>query len=270
MGENPVTVLSFSMFFLIIFFALFGSLLAPYGPYVTDAANTLSPPSWEHFFGTDNLGRDVFSRVIIATRLDLGIALSAVAMSFLLGSILGCSAGFWGGWTDRIVGRLSDTIMAFPLFVLAMGIVSAMGNSVENIIYATIIINLPFYARVSRTEISVQRNSGYVQAARLSGCSDTRILATQLFPNILPTMMVQVSLNMGWAIINAAGLSFIGLGVRAPEAEWGIMVAEGATYIVSGEWWMALFPGAALMLAVFCFNLMGDGLRDLVDPLRRT
>jgi peptide/nickel transport system permease protein len=160
--------------------------------------------------------------------------------------------------------------MAFPLFVLAMGIVASLGNSVENIIYATAIINLPFYSRVARSEVAIRRNAGYVQAAKLSGCSDVRILVTQLFPNILPPMMVQISLNMGWAILNAAGLSFIGLGVRPPDAEWGIMVAEGATYIVSGEWWLAMFPGLVLMLAVFCFNLLGDGLRDLVDPQRRT
>jgi peptide/nickel transport system permease protein len=270
MGENPVTVVAFSLFALIVFLALFGPWIAPYDPLATDAANTLKPPTWAHPFGTDHLGRDVFSRVIVATRLDMGIALSAVLLSFAIGSALGCSAGFWGGWTDRVVGRLSDTIMAFPLFVLAMGIVAAMGNTVENIIYATAIINLPFYARVARAEAAVRRNAGYVSAARLCGSSETRILATQVFPNILPPMMVQVSLNMGWAILNAAGLSFIGLGVRPPAAEWGIMVAEGATYIVSGEWWLALFPGAALMLAVFCFNLMGDGLRDLVDPLRRT
>lgn len=270
MGENPVTVVAFLLFLLIVLLALFGPWLAPYDPLATNVASALKPPSWEHLFGTDHLGRDVFSRVIIATRLDLGIALSAVALSFLVGSALGASAGFWGGWTDRIVGRLSDTIMAFPLFVLAMGIVSAMGNSVENIIYATAIINLPFYARVTRAETSIRRNAGYVQAARLCGNSDHRILITQLFPNILPPLMVQLSLNMGWAILNAAGLSFIGLGVRPPDAEWGIMVAEGATYIVSGEWWMALFPGGALMLAVLCFNLLGDGLRDLVDPRRRT
>ena len=131
-------------------------------------------------------------------------------------------------------------------------------------------INLPFYARVARAETSVRRSAGYVYAARLSGSGDVRILVSQVFPNILPPMMVQISLNMGWAILNAAGLSFMGLGVRPPEAEWGIMVAEGANYIVSGEWWLAIFPGAALMLAVFCFNLLGDGLRDLVDPLRRT
>jgi peptide/nickel transport system permease protein len=270
MGENVVTVVAFSLFLLIVFLALFGPWLAPYNPLATDAAYTLKPPSLAHPFGTDHLGRDVFSRVIVATRLDMGIALSAVLLSFVVGSALGCAAGFWGGWTDRIVGRVSDTIMAFPLFVLAMGIVAAMGNSVENIIYATAIINLPFYTRVARAEANVRRNAGYVAAARLAGSTDTRILAMQVFPNILPPMMVQISLNMGWAILNAAGLSFIGLGVRPPDAEWGIMVAEGATYIVSGEWWLALFPGAALMLAVFCFNLLGDGLRDLVDPQRRT
>lgn len=270
MSENPITVFAFSLFTLIVFLAVFGPWIAPYDPLATNATNALQPPSWAHFFGTDHLGRDVFSRVIVATRLDLGIAVSAVALSFFVGSALGCSAGFWGGWTDRIVGRLSDTIMAFPLFVLAMGIVAAMGNTVENIIYATAIINLPFYVRVSRAETSVRRNAGYVHAARLCGSGDVRILATQIFPNILPPMMVQISLNMGWAILNAAGLSFIGLGVRPPDAEWGIMVAEGANYIISGEWWLAIFPGMALMLAVFCFNLLGDGLRDLVDPQRRT
>ncbi len=270
MAENPVTAGAFALFGFIVFLALFGPMIVPYDPLATDATNALQPPSWAHPFGTDQLGRDVLSRVVVATRLDLGIALSAVALSFFIGSALGAAAGFWGGWTERVVGRLADTIMAFPLFVLAMGVVAALGNSVANIIYATAIINLPFYARVARVEVGIRRGAGYVQAARLSGCSDLRILSTQLFPNILPPMMVQISLNLGWAILNAAGLSFIGLGVRPPAAEWGIMVAEGATYIISGEWWMALFPGAALMLAVFCFNLLGDGLRDLVDPLRRT
>jgi peptide/nickel transport system permease protein len=269
-SQNPVTIVAFGLFLIIVFLAAFGSALAPYDPLETNASIALSSPSWEHLFGTDALGRDTLSRVIVATRLDLGIALSAVIVSFIIGSALGCSAGFWGGWVDRIIGRLSDTIMAFPLFVLAMGIVSALGNSVENIIYATIIINLPFYIRVARAETSIRRNAGYVNAARLNGNSEVRILAFHIFPNTLPPMMVQVSLNMGWAILNAAGLSFIGLGVRPPDAEWGIMVAEGASYIISGEWWLAMFPGLALMLAVFCFNLLGDGLRDMVDPQRRT
>ncbi|MGH8648801.1 MAG: ABC transporter permease, partial [Burkholderiales bacterium] len=220
--------------------------------------------------GTDALGRDLLSRIIVATRLDFGIAVSAVAASFVAGAALGSLAGFYGGWADRVVGRLADTIMAFPLFVLAMGIVAALGNTVANIVLATAIINLPFYIRVARAEVNVRRNAGYVEAARLAGNSSLRILALHLFPNVLPPMMVQISLNMGWAILNAAGLSFIGLGVRPPQAEWGIMVAEGATYIISGEWWVALFPGAALMLAVFCFNLLGDGLRDIMDPRMRT
>jgi peptide/nickel transport system permease protein len=208
--------------------------------------------------------------VIVATRLDFGIATSAVLLSFVLGGLLGACAGYYGGRLDRTVSRLSDMVMAFPLFVLAMGIVAAMGNTVANIVLATAVINLPFYIRVARAEVNVRREAGFVEAARLAGNSDARILLSHLIPNAMPPMMVQLSLNMGWAILNAAGLSFIGLGVRPPEAEWGIMVAEGAQYIVSGEWWVALFPGAVLMLAVFCFNLLGDGLRDLIDPRRRT
>ena len=170
---------------------------------------------------------------------------------------------------DR-AGRIADTIMAFPLFVLAMGIVAALGNTVQNIILATAIVNFPLYARVARAEANVRREAGFVQAARLSGNGELRILLAQVLPNIMPIMIVQMSLTMGYAILNAAGLSFIGLGVRPPMPEWGIMVAEGAAFMVSGEWWIALFPGAALMIAVFCFNLLGDGLRDIVDPQRRT
>lgn len=270
LAENPVSAMAFVLFALILLLALFGPWLVPYDPLATYAGEPLQPPSAAHWFGTDNLGRDVLSRVVVATRLDLTIALVAVALSFVFGSALGAMAGYYGGWIDRLSGRLLDTIMAFPLFVLAMGIVAAAGNTVENIVYATAIINLPFYARMARAEVNVRRNAGFVQAARLSGNSDWRILALHIFPNTLPPMMVQISLNMGWAILNAAGLSFIGLGVRPPTPEWGIMVAEGANFIISGEWWLVVFPGAALVLAVFTFNLLGDGLRDLVDPQRRT
>jgi peptide/nickel transport system permease protein len=208
--------------------------------------------------------------VISATRLDFIIAVFSVALVFLMGGLAGVAAGFFGGWTDRIVSRIADTIMAFPLFVLAMGIVAALGNTVQNIIIATAIVNFPLYARIARTEANVRREAGFVQAARLSGNGEARILLTQILPNIMPIMIVQMSLTMGYAILNAAGLSFIGLGVRPPDAEWGIMVAEGAAFMVSGEWWIAFFPGLALMIAVFCFNLLGDGLRDIVDPQRRT
>lgn len=270
MTENPVTALAALLFLFIVIAAVAGPALVPYDPMATDGGRALQPPSWNHWFGTDHLGRDVFSRVVVATRLDLMISLAAVAMAFVIGSAMGAVAGYFGGWADRITGRLLDTIMAFPLFVLAMGVVAAAGNTIENIVYATAIINLPFYARMARAEVNIRRNAGFVQAARLSGNGDWRILAQHIFPNTLPPMMVQISLNMGWAILNAAGLSFIGLGVRPPTPEWGIMVAEGANFIVSGEWWLAFFPGVALMLAVFTFNLLGDGLRDLVDPQRRT
>lgn len=269
-AENPVTLAAFLLFLLLTLLALFGPWLAPHDPLATDAARALQPPSARHWFGTDQVGRDILSRVIIAARLDLGIALASVLLAFGLGALTGIAAGYFGGWTDRLTGRMVDTVMAFPLFVLAMGIVAALGNTLFNIVLATSIVNFPIYARVARAEANIRRDAGYVEAARLNGNGEARILLTFILPNIMPIMMVQMSLTMGYAILNAAGLSFIGLGVRPPTPEWGIMVAEGANFIVSGEWWLALFPGLALMLAVFCFNLLGDGLRDLIDPRKRT
>lgn len=266
--QSPLTILAALIFAGLVFVAIFGSWVVPYGP-LESSANTLQPPSLRHLFGTDHLGRDIFSRTLVAARIDLGIAVAAVAMSFAGGLILGAVAGYWGGWADRILGRLSDTIMAFPLFVLAMGVVAALGNSIWNIILATAIINLPFYMRFARSEVNSRLGTGYVEAARLTGNSQMQVLCLHIIPNILPPMMVQISLNLGWAILNAAGLSFIGLGVRPPTPEWGIMVSEGAQYIISGEWWLFFFPGLALVLAVFSFNLLGDGLRDLLDPKGR-
>jgi len=268
--ENPVTGFSFALFALIVLAALFGPAIAPWSPLASDTAAALKPPSGQHWFGTDQVGRDIFSRVLVATRLDFTIAVASVALVFALGGLAGISAGFFGGWIDRVISRVSDTIMAFPLFVLAMGIVAALGNTVTNIVIATAIVNFPLYQRIARAEAAVRRDAGFVQAARLTGNGEIRILLTQILPNILPIMMVQMSLTMGYAILNAAGLSFIGLGVSPPTPEWGIMVAEGAGFIISGEWWVAFFPGLALMIAVFCFNLLGDGLRDISDPQRRT
>ena len=270
LSENPVTMVATGLFVVFVLIALLGSTLVPFDPLASNSAIALQPPNGSHWFGTDALGRDIFSRVIVATRLDLGIAFAAVLLSFVLGMPLGLAAGFFGGWWERIITRGADTVMAFPLFVLAMGIVAALGNTVGNIVLATAVINLPFYIRVARAEANIRRGAGWVEAARLAGNGPWRILAVHLFPNTLPPAMVQVSLNMGWAILNAAGLSFIGLGVRPPEPEWGILVAEGAQFIVSGEWWVSFFPGAMLMLAVFTFNLLGDALRDILDPRRRT
>jgi peptide/nickel transport system permease protein len=270
LAQNPVTGFAFALFLLLVLAALLGPQIAPYDPLASNTMQALKPPSAQHWFGTDQLGRDVFSRVIVATRLDFFIAVASVALVFVMGGLAGVAAGFFGGWTDRIVGRIADTIMAFPLFVLAMGIVAALGNTVQNIIIATAIVNFPLYARIARAEANVRREAGFVEAARLSGNADWRILVSQILPNVFPILVVQMSLTMGYAILNAAGLSFIGLGVRPPTPEWGIMVAEGAAFMVSGQWWNAFFPGAALMIAVFSFNLLGDGLRDIVDPRRRT
>jgi peptide/nickel transport system permease protein len=270
LGDNPVTLVAFGLLLFLVALAVVGPFIVPYDPLASNTAVKLQPPSRAHWFGTDQIGRDILSRVVVATRLDLLIALSAVTLSFLIGSVAGASAGFFGGWTERVVSRIVDTIMAFPLFVLAMGIVAALGNTLANIVYATAIINVPFYARMARAEVNVRREAGFVEAARLAGNGRVRVLARHIFPNCLPPMMVQASLNLGWAILNAAALSFIGLGVRPPTPEWGIMVADGAAFMVSGEWWVSLFPGLALMLAVFSFNLLGDGLRDIIDPRRRT
>lgn len=258
---SPIAVLVAAL----VLVAIGAPWLAPYDPLMT-SADTMQPPSALHWFGTDRIGRDIFSRVLVATRLDLGIATTAVSISFVLGTALGSLAGYFQGWTDRIVGRIVDTIMAFPLFVLAMGIVAALGNSIENIVYATIIINLPFYIRFARGEVSARRNLAYVEAARASGNNDMSIIAFHIVPNIISAMMVQASLNMGWAIMNAAALSFIGLGIRPPTPEWGIMIFEGADNIISGKWWTFLFPGAALMLAIACFDFLGDSLRNRADP----
>src|SRR6202453_3472609 len=199
-SENPVTGFAFVLFVLIVLAAVFGPHIVPYDPLTSDTTQALKPPSAHHWFGTDQLGRDVFSRVVVATRLDFIIAVASVALVFLMGGLAGVAAGFYGGWTDRIVGRTPDTIMAFPLFVLAMGIVAALGNTVQNIVLATAIVNFPLYARIARAEANIRREAGFVEAARLSGNSDWRILAFQILPNVFPILVVQMSLPMGYAI----------------------------------------------------------------------
>ncbi|HTO65535.1 MAG TPA: ABC transporter permease [Bradyrhizobium sp.] len=252
----------------LIALAVAGPWITPYDPTETNPTAALLHPGAVHLFGTDALGRDMFSRTLAATRTDLLIASVSVVAALTVGSVLGAAAGWRGGWVDRIIGRLMDTIMAFPLFVLAVGIAAAMGNSVASVVVATVVVNLPFYARQVRAEVSRRRNAGYVEAARLAGFGPIAILAGQILPNLAPPLMVQSSLNMGWAILNAAGLSFIGLGIRPPTPEWGIIVSEGAAYIFSGEWWLFVFPGGMLMLAVLIFGFAGDVLRDRLDPRR--
>jgi peptide/nickel transport system permease protein len=266
---NPATVVATSGVALLLLVAIFADWIAPFDPVVSNVRIALQPPSAQHWMGTDQLGRDVLSRLIVATRLDLSIAVSAVALSFAFGALVGGASGYFGGGLDRWIGRTVDVMMAFPLFVLAMALVAALGNSVANVIYATAVINLPFYIRFARAEVNMRRHFGWVEAARASGNSHVRVVLFFLLPNVLPGMAVQISLNLGWAILNAAGLSFIGLGARPPTPEWGIMVAEGARFITTGKWWLIAFPGLALTASVLCFNLLGDAARDALDPRRR-
>ncbi|NGN44053.1 ABC transporter permease [Mesorhizobium sp. CGMCC 1.15528] len=267
---NPLNIVAFGLFLLILLVAILAPSLVPHDPLKTNPAHTLQGPSAEFWFGTDQLGRDIFARVMIATRLDLMIAFGAVTLSCLVGSIIGAMIGYWGGFWDGAVSRMVDVLMAFPLFVLALAMVAALGNTVANVVYATAVVNLPFYIRLARNEMRVRRGLGYVEAARVGGSGDWRILTRFLIPNMAAPLVIQASVNLGWAVLNAAGLSFLGLGVRAPTPEWGIMVAEGARFISSGQWWVAVFPGLALLIAVFVFNLMGDALRDILDPRMRT
>ncbi len=267
---NPVTALSAAGLILIVALALAAPWIVPFDPVASDVSQALHAPSAEHWCGTDQLGRDILSRLLWAARLDLLIAVVAVGLSFVAGAVIGGFCGYKGGRLDRWAGRIVDVLMAFPLFVLAMALVAALGNRMENIIIATAVINLPFYTRFARAEVNVRRNAGWVEAARAGGEGHLAVVLRFLLPNVLPAMAVQISLNLGWAILNAAGLSFIGLGVTAPTPEWGIMVAEGARFITTGKWWLVAYPGLALMSTVLCFNLLGDGLRDILDPRMRT
>jgi peptide/nickel transport system permease protein len=269
LARNPVSAAAFAFIILLIAVAAAAPWIVPYDPYAVDLARVLQGPSARNLFGTDQVGRDVLSRVLIAARLDLAIAFAAVLISFAVGTCIGGAAAFFGGLTDRAVGRATDVLMTFPLFVIAMAIVAALGNSVHSIVLASGVVNLPFFVRLARSEIGVLRAAQFVEAARAGGNSNLQILFGFMIPNALPTLVVQVSTGLGWAVLNAASLSFIGLGITPPTAEWGIMVAEGAANILSGNWWLAIFPGAALTLTVLCFNLLGDGLRDVVDVRTR-
>jgi peptide/nickel transport system permease protein len=270
-GRFPKPALSVTavICLVIVFVALFGPLIAPYDPIATHPASALLPPSLAHPCGTDHVGRDICSRIIVATRLDLFIGLSSAALALVVGGLIGAVGAYFGGWTDRICVWIVDTIIAFPLFLLAMGIVAALGNSLVNVIYATAIVNIPFYARAMRAEILQRREAGFVEAARVAGNGRWRVLFVHLIPCAWPGLAVQASLTMGWAILNAASLSFIGLGIRPPQPEWGLMVAEGASFIISGHWWVSLMPGIVLVSVVLFFNLLGDRLRDLLDIRER-
>jgi peptide/nickel transport system permease protein len=267
--ENPVTALGFAIILSLIATALLAPVVAPYGANELDPANVLAPPSSSHFFGTGNFGEDIFSRVLFGARYDLLIGFGAVAIGLLLGCTIGAVAGFLGDPLDELMMRVMDMLSAFPGFILAMGIAGALGPSLRNLIIAISLVNVPIYARLMRASFLVVKESQYATAAVGVGAHPLRILTWHLLPNTWTPIFVQATLQFGYAILDAAGLSFIGLGVRLPTPEWGVMVSLGIERIVSGQWWVSFFPGLAIAIAVMGFNLIGDGLRDLLDPRRR-
>lgn len=267
--RNSVTLLGLTLLSVLIAIALAAPLLAPFDPYATNPALALRPPSASHPFGTDTFGHDIFSRVLYGTRLDLMVAAGAVGVAMVLGGLAGALAGYAGGWADDGIMRVMDMLQAFPNFILALGIAAALGPSLTNLIIAIGLTNLPIYARLMRSRLLSLRTSGFALAAVGVGNPSWRVLFVHLLPNTLAPIFIQATLHSGWAILQAAGLSFIGLGVRVPTPEWGVMISMGVQHLTSGHWWVSFFPGAAIMVAVISFNLVGDGLQDVLDPRRR-
>jgi peptide/nickel transport system permease protein len=243
--------------------AAFGPLVVPYGPLATDPSLKLLPPSAAHILGTDNFGRDILSRVVHGARLDLGIAFSVVAIALVVGTLVGTLSGYYGGWIDSLVMRITDVLFAFPSFILALAIAAILGNSIPNVVIAIAVAYIPYFTRLTRAEVLAARQMEYADAARTVGNPGWRIMYLHLLPNCLTPALVQATLCLGWAILDASGLAFLGLGIRPPTAEWGVLVSEGAQNIISGQWWTSLFPGAVIVLAALGFNLVGDSLRDL-------
>lgn len=267
--RNPVTLAGLAIVALVTLFAVLAPLVAPYGPREGNADATLQSPSLSHLFGTDSTGFDIFSRTIYAARIDLAIAFGAVGIALVVGCMLGAIAGFLGRGVEEVVMRLMDMLSAFPSFILALGVVAALGPSLPNLIFAIALVNVPVYARLLRSRVLTVKEAQYVRAAKALGFSRTRTLLVHVLPNSWAPIFVQSTLQAGYAILEAAGLSFIGLGIRVPEAEWGVMINMGLQYVVSGEWWITFFPGMAIALTVMGFNLIGDGLQDVLDPRRR-
>jgi len=266
LSRNVMSLVAFGVIAAVALTAVAAPVIMPYDPDATDAEHALEAPSRRHWLGTDLYGRDQLTRIVYAGRVDLLVALAATAIALSLGAVLGAVSGYRGGWLDQLLMRVIDTIQAFPSFILAMGIAAALGNSVTNIVIAIAITHVPIYGRLIRGEMLRIREMEYAEAARTVGNRQRRIIFHHLLPNCFPPVIVQATLAMGFAILTVAALSYIGLGIRPPTSEWGAMTAEGAGYIVSGEWWIFLFPGVAIMATVLSFNLVGDALRDVLDP----
>lgn len=266
--SSPLTALGFAIIALLFLLAIFAPLIAPYDPTDVNPAFKLRPPSGAHWFGTDEVGRDVFSRIIYGARISLKVGILVVAISFPLGSILGAIAGYFGGITDQIIMRTTDVFLSFPGIILAMSIAAALGPSIENVLLALSIVWWPWYTRIVRASVLPLRNTEFVEASRSLGANPLRILFRDILPNAIAPASVQASLDLGFVILSAAGLSFIGLGAQPPSPEWGAMLAS-SRQILREAWWAATFPGLSILITVLGFNLFGDGLRDVLDPQQR-
>jgi peptide/nickel transport system permease protein len=251
------------VFFLLI--GIFAPVIAPYDPIAQDLVHNLKPPSSAHWFGTDDMGRDVLSRVLYGARISITIGFSSVIGSLVVGAILGLLAGYYGKWVDTIISRVFDVLLAFPSILLAIAIVAMLGPGLFNALLAIAIINIPTFGRLIRSKVLSVKQEEYIVAARAQGMSQRRLIFRHVLPNSWTPLIVQATLGIATAILDAAALGFLGLGAQPPQAEWGKMLSDSRQYIMTAPW-TVIFPGVSIMLSVLGFNLFGDGLRDALDP----
>ncbi len=266
--RNKLMVVGTVIILALVGVAVAAPLLATHSQYEQTLSDRLLPPSSEHFFGTDSLGRDIYSRVVYGARVTLTIAFLVAAISTPLGMLIGIVAGYFGGAVDEILMRIADIFLAFPKLILAIAFAAALGPGVENAIVAIAIANWPSYARLARAETLAVKNNDYIQVIKVLGAGNLRIMAGHIAPMCLSSIIVRMSLDMGTIILTAAGLGFLGLGAQPPTPEWGLMVADGRDFLVD-QWWVSTLPGVAILVVVMGFNLLGDGIRDILDPHQR-
>ncbi|WP_094288377.1 ABC transporter permease [Mycobacterium lehmannii] len=266
---NPVTVVSAALLVLIAFVAVTANWIAPYGINDVDVPNALQPPSGAHWFGTDELGRDVLSRVLVATQASMRVAVISVAFAAVVGVTIGVVSGYRGGWLDTVFMRVVDVMFAFPVLLLALAVVAILGPGVTTTILAIGIVYTPIFARVARASTMSVRVEPFVSVSRSMGTGHLYILGRHILPNIAGPLVVQASLSLAFAILSEAALSFLGLGIQPPQPSLGRMIFDSQGFVTMA-WWMAVFPGAAIFVTVLAFNLFGDGLRDVLDPRQRT
>jgi peptide/nickel transport system permease protein len=261
--RQPLAIVGMALAGAWVLVAILVPLLAPYDP-LAQTSGLLLPPSPAHWFGTDELGRDIFSRVLWGSRLSIPLAFFLVAAAVTIGGVLGGIAGYFGGWVDEVVMRATDLVFAFPTIILAMAVTAALGSSLLHAVLAVVIVFWPSYARVVRGLVMSLKQADYVSATRLLGASSRRALAVDVLPNVAGPVLVLATLDLGNAVLLLAGLSFLGLGSQPPTPEWGSMVNVGTQYFE--RWWMGTFPGIAILTVVLAFNFLGDSLRDALDP----